>query len=132
MHTLVRSLGLHRPNVTPCGVPVSVGEAHALREIASEVGITQNGLAERLQLDKSTTSRLVSMLEQRGWVERMKSISDRRFYNLRLTAKGSKSNADIGKARRAKFQRVIDAVAPEHRESVTTAVSLLVEALSES
>jgi len=96
MHMLVRALGLHRPDMTPCGVPISVGEAHALREIAREAGITQNGLAKRMRLDKSTTSRLVSMLEQRGWIERRRSKTDKRVNNLRPTAKGFKSNVNIG------------------------------------
>ena len=56
MH-LVRSLGLHKPDETPCGQPVSVAEAHALLEIAREPGISQNGLAGRLKLEKSTVSR---------------------------------------------------------------------------
>ncbi|HWT04391.1 MAG TPA: helix-turn-helix domain-containing protein, partial [Xanthomonadales bacterium] len=70
MIALVRSLGLHKPDETPCGQPISVAEAHALLEIAREPGLTQNGLAARLRLEKSTVSRLAGMLQRRGWIRR--------------------------------------------------------------
>jgi len=44
MMSLVRSLGLHKADQTPCGEPISVGDAHALFEIARETGITQKRL----------------------------------------------------------------------------------------
>ena len=45
---------LTRPDRTPCGQPVTVAEAHALIELSSEPGLSQNGLAARLQLEKSS------------------------------------------------------------------------------
>ncbi|HEY6233636.1 MAG TPA: helix-turn-helix domain-containing protein, partial [Candidatus Elarobacter sp.] len=79
MVQLVRSLGLHRPDETPCGQPISVAEAHALLEIAREPGLTQNGLANRLALEKSTVSRIAALLEGRGWVRRVRDDRDARF-----------------------------------------------------
>ena len=70
MVQLVRSLGLHKPDETPCGQPISVAEAHALLEIEREPGLTQNGLASHLRLEKSTVSRIAGMLEQRGFISR--------------------------------------------------------------
>jgi DNA-binding MarR family transcriptional regulator len=63
---LIRAFGLHRPDQTPCGEPVAVAEAHALMELAHGVPLSQNDLAARLQLEKSTVSRLVGILEARG------------------------------------------------------------------
>src|SRR5471032_2966821 len=103
MVLLVRSLGLHMPDQTPCGQPVSVGEAHALLEIAREPGITQNGLAARLKLEKSTVSRIVGQLATRGWVSRDRDTSDARFVLLRLTQCGITANANIAASRSAKF-----------------------------
>lgn len=131
MQALIRGLGLHRPDTTPCGQPMSVGEAHALLEIASEPGITQNGLSVRLQLEKSTVSRLVSMLERRGWVERVRSARDTRFYNLRLTSAGAKVHAKTAEARREKFQRVLRSIPPDKRDAVTASLSIILEALHE-
>lgn len=129
---LIRSLGLHKPDTTPCGQPLSVGEAQALLEIGREPGLTQNGLAQRLGLDKSTVSRLVGMLERRSWVERVRDRSDSRFYHLRLTAAGMKTNANLAQSRRAKFERIFQAIPRARRAGVAASLSALMEAIDES
>src|SRR5215212_1802208 len=75
---LIRAFGLHRPDQTPCGEPVAVAEAHALMELAQGVPLSQNDLAARLQLEKSTVSRLVGILESRSWIARARSARDGR------------------------------------------------------
>jgi DNA-binding MarR family transcriptional regulator len=129
---IIRALGLHKPDTTPCGQPLSVGEAQALLEISREPGISQNGLAQRLDLDKSTVSRLVGMLERRSWIERVRDRNDSRFYHLRLTAAGTKANANLASSRRAKFERVFQAIPRAQRTAVAASLSALVEAIDES
>jgi len=85
---LIRALGLHRPDQTPCGAPISVGEAQALFELAHDPDISQNELAARLHSEKSTVSRLAKMLEQRGWLDRLRDKDDSRLLRLRLTPAG--------------------------------------------
>ena len=64
-----RFFGLHKPDQTPCGQPVSVAEAHALMDL--EFGPMRQGeLAVRLQLEKSTVSRLVRQMDAHGWIQR--------------------------------------------------------------
>jgi DNA-binding MarR family transcriptional regulator len=128
MVQLVRSLGLHKPDETPCGQPVSIGEAHALLEIAREPGLTQNGLAARLRLEKSTVSRIAGMLEGRGWIRRVRDERDARFVRLHLTRRGITANANIAASRRAKFERIFGAIPAQRRGAVLESVALLVEA----
>lgn len=132
MVALVRALGLHKPDQTSCGQPVSVGEAHALMEVAREPGITQNGLVQRLRLEKSTVSRIAGLLELRGWIARERDPDDTRYVRLRLTASGRKSNATIAAARAAKFAKVFEALPKAQRAEVIAAVSALVEVLREN
>ncbi len=66
MISVIRAFGLHRPDQTPCGRPVSVAEAHALMELTREAPLLQKDLASRLRLEKSTVSRLVGAMERRG------------------------------------------------------------------
>jgi DNA-binding MarR family transcriptional regulator len=127
MVQLVRSLGLHKPDETPCGQPVSIGEAHALLEIGREPGMTQNGLAARLRLEKSTVSRIAGMLERRGWVRRVRDERDARFVRLHLTRRGITANANIAASRRAKFDRIFGAIPADRRGGVAEALSLLLE-----
>jgi DNA-binding MarR family transcriptional regulator len=132
MLALVRSLGLHKLDETPCGQPVSVAEAHALLEIAREPGLTQNGLAVRLRLEKSTVSRIAGILERRGWIRRLRDERDARFVRLQPTRRGIAANATIAASRRAKFDRILAAIAPDRREAVVESLSLLIEATNEN
>jgi DNA-binding MarR family transcriptional regulator len=132
MIALIRAFGLHKPDETPCGRPVSVAEAHALMELSRAETLVQKELASRLRLEKSTVSRLVGMLEGRGWVERSRSPRDRRAVELRLTDAGKRTAENIAGARRAKFDRVLQAIPEEERESVLESMRILEEAMRES
>jgi DNA-binding MarR family transcriptional regulator len=127
----IRAFGLHRPDQTPCGQPVAVAEAHALMELAREAPLSQNDLVARLCLEKSTVSRLVGLLEQRGWIERQRNALDGRMLDLRLTDAGQRIAADLAAARQAKFARILDAIPEEKRAFVLDALQTLVEAMRE-
>jgi DNA-binding MarR family transcriptional regulator len=129
---LIRALGLHRPDQTPCGAPISVGEAQALFELAHDPGISQNELAARLHLEKSTVSRLAKMLEQRGWLDRLRDKDDSRLLRLRLTGAGSKAVQRLSASRRVRFAKVFDAIPAHKREALLDSLSLLSEVLNEA
>jgi DNA-binding MarR family transcriptional regulator len=128
---LVRSLGLHKPDETPCGQPISVAEAHALLEIGREPGLTQNGLAARLRLEKSTVSRLAAMLEDRGWIRRQRDARDSRFVRMHLTQRGIKASAQIAASRRRLFERIFAAIPATRQAAVLDSLSALLEATRE-
>ena len=133
MVALVRAFGLHRPDETPCGKPVSVAEAHALMELSRGDGpLVQKELAARLRLQKSTVSRLVGMLEGRGWVGRHRSPTDGRAFEVGLTDAGQATAEEIAEARRDKFARVLEAIPEERRASVLAAMRTLEEAMDEA
>jgi DNA-binding MarR family transcriptional regulator len=127
----VRAFGLHRPDRTPCGQPVSVSEAHALGELARDGELRQAELARRLNLEKSTTSRLVGQLVTRGWVERLPAPDDGRGVIIRLTLAGEEAAARLADARRARFQAALDRIPPEERDGVMRALDLLTGAVDE-
>lgn len=128
---LIRALGLHRPDRTPCGEPVSVGEAQALFEIAREPGISQNELAGRLRLEKSTVSRLAQMIERRGWIARSRDPGDSRVVRLRLMRAGSTAVQRLSASRRARFAKVFQAIPAQKRDALLDSLSLLSEVLDE-
>ena len=132
MIALIRAFGLHKPDETPCGKPVSVAEAHALMELSRGQPLVQKELVSRLRLEKSTVSRLVGMLEDRGWVERSGSPQDGRALELRLTGAGRRTADNIAEARREKFARVLEAIPEGERESVLESMRILEEAMRES
>lgn len=128
----IRAFGLHRPNETPCGKPVSVSEAHALMEISRGEPLSQSELARRLQLEKSTVSRLVAQLSAHGWVARERDPGDGRAVRLRLSEVGRNAASELSLARRERFARLLEQIPGEERESVQRALAVLVEAMHAS
>lgn len=62
---------------------------HALISIHFERGTTPIELARDLSYDKGATTRLLDVLEARGWVVRDRTPADRRSIRLALTAAGA-------------------------------------------
>lgn len=124
----VRAFGLHQPDRTPCGQPVSVSEAYALAELAREGGLTSSDLVARLRLEKSTVSRLVAQLAGRGWLERRPHPRDGRALALHLTLEGARVATQIALARRRKFEGIVEALPEAERPSVIQALSSLMTA----
>ncbi len=131
MIALIRAFGLHRPDQTPCGQPIAVAEAHALMELARAEPLSQNDLVARLRLEKSTVSRLVHQMEQRGWIVRSRSPLDGRMAQLHLTEAGRTLTRELAEARRAKFARILAAIPEEQRANVLESLTILVEAMRE-
>jgi DNA-binding MarR family transcriptional regulator len=132
MVALVRAFGLHQPERTPCGQPLPVAEAHALHELARSAPMAQRDLTTWLRLEKSTVSRIVALLEQKGWVVREKSVADGRVLMVRLTAAGRQMATQIAEARQARFARLTAAIPVEQRAAVLSALHTLVEAIDAS
>src|SRR6476646_7784052 len=64
-------------------------QAGVLRLLGRSPGLSQRSLADRLGAVPSRVVPLIDSLEARGLVERVRSSTDRRNYELRLTAAGA-------------------------------------------
>lgn len=83
----VRLFGLLEQNATPCGFPLSVSQVYAMQELEKyTMSVTE--LASRLELERSSVSRLVDDLVKGGFVHREINESNRREMVLSLTEKG--------------------------------------------
>ncbi|OMP68408.1 MarR family winged helix-turn-helix transcriptional regulator [Domibacillus epiphyticus] len=58
-------------------------------------GLTQNEIAEKLDKDKTNVTRMLGSLEQKGFIKRTMSPSDRRSLHVCLTNKGKKLECEI-------------------------------------
>ncbi|MEU7613893.1 MarR family winged helix-turn-helix transcriptional regulator [Micromonospora sp. NPDC049204] len=127
----IRNFGLHQPDRTPCGQPLPVSEAHAMVEIARQTGIRQTELARRLRLEKSTVSRLVTNLVNRGWVHRETADNDGRGVVLLLTEAGTTAAAQQADARRHRLTTLLARVPDDQHATVVRALQTLAEAANE-
>jgi DNA-binding MarR family transcriptional regulator len=127
----VRGFGLHRPERTPCGFDAGIAEAHALSELGAGP-LRQGELVERLDLTKSTVSRLVSNLVDRDWAERDAVDHDGRGVTVALTRAGRDAAARLREARTRRMQALLDAVPAEQRGAVIEALAVLEDAARNS
>jgi len=86
--SVVRELGLLNDAYFDIGV--TLAERHLLIELNSNLYPTVGGIAERLLLDKSTASRLITKAFKKGYVKYSSNESDKRKRFLQLTEKGRK------------------------------------------
>jgi DNA-binding MarR family transcriptional regulator len=125
----VRAFGLHQPERTPCGEPISVSQAHALTELAGQP-LTQAELARRLRLDRSVVSRLADTLEERAWLRRERHPQDQRAVHLVLTEGGRAAADRLAGARRARLATLLDGVPDAERDNVLRAFEVLTDSLT--
>jgi DNA-binding MarR family transcriptional regulator len=123
----VRTFGLLDADRTPCGAPMSTAEAHAVT-VLRPGRMSQRALGERLNLTKSTTSRLVDQLMTRGWADRAADPTDGRVQLVGLTGQGQRVAADVARRRADRLHTLLDRVPKAQRPAVIRALRLLEEA----
>lgn len=129
---LVRSIELlHVADDAGAG-QVSLSEVFALHELDRRGGLAQQELAERLQLDKSTVSRLVAGLEARGLLVRERDPGNRRIVRLSLTPAGRRLHLDLADAMHARQRCVLAGMTASERAALGTGLAGLLRALQDS
>jgi DNA-binding MarR family transcriptional regulator len=130
LRRLVRSGGLLEPH-DHAGVHASLSEVLALRELVEHPGMAQNELAERLGLEKSTVSRLVAGMEQRGWVSRDRDPGNRRYLRLTLTAHGDETARSIGTRLQEHHRILLGGLTPSELDALTVGLSALARVIEQ-
>jgi len=126
---LIRVAGLLQPDQVVAGRSVTMSQAFGLHELDTETPLTQNELAERLHLEKSTVSRMVADLERKGLLVRERDPANRRFYRLRLTPAGRRAHAGMRTMMHEQFIRTVSSMTPAEREGLLVGLPALIKAL---
>ena len=111
------------------GTRASLSEVMALGELAEVEAMSQHQLAALLGLEKSTVSRLVAGLVERGWVTRSRNSHNRRLYRLTLTEDGRAIAASVGEELRAEHQQLLGELTPDERRALAVGLAGLVRVL---
>jgi DNA-binding MarR family transcriptional regulator len=127
----VRQFGLLEQEHTPCHVPLTPSQAHAFQVLGQAERLTQSQLAEALHLEKSTVSRLVQSLVERGWVERTSNPDNRREVLLSLTDAGHAQFAEVQAHATARYHTIWSRILQDQRAQVLDALVTLNTILQE-
>jgi DNA-binding MarR family transcriptional regulator len=106
-----------------------MSEVFALGELLEAGALTQQDLAWRLGLEKSTVSRLAAGMEVRGWLSRRREPTNRNYYQLRLTAEGQGVARRVGQDLREHHGHLLDLLTPEEQRALTTGLTGLIRAM---
>jgi DNA-binding MarR family transcriptional regulator len=110
------------------GLGASVSEIMALSYLRGGQA-TQFDLGNYLGLEKSTVSRLVDNLAAKGWVEKSRDPSNRRFAAARLTAAGRRATRDVGQAMHRRHRAMLDSLSARDASTMIRGLNILLNAL---
>ncbi len=100
------------------GTDMSGSAVHAIIEIGRTDGLTARDLSQRLNLEKSSVSRLVANLVRRGEVQESQSRHDARQKPLHLTGQGRRTLAAVDALAEVQVRRALEKLDPDGRETV--------------
>jgi MarR family transcriptional regulator, 2-MHQ and catechol-resistance regulon repressor len=111
-----------------CCHDISVTQCYALETLVERGPMRLSTLAERLFLDKSTTSRVVSTLVRKGYVEQRVDTSDGRATTLSATRQGQRLCAHITDDLVEQQKQLLQDLDPDVRAGVVQVLRRLAQA----
>jgi DNA-binding MarR family transcriptional regulator len=111
-----------------CCHDISVTQCYALETLAQHGPMRSSALAERLFLDKSTTSRVAATLVKKGYVEQHPDQADGRATALQVTASGRRLYQRITDDLIDQQKQLLHDLDPEVREGVVRVIRGLTRA----
>ncbi|XEC95228.1 MarR family winged helix-turn-helix transcriptional regulator [Paenibacillus tarimensis] len=124
----IKRFGLLEQTVTPCGYSLSLSQVFALQEL-EKATLTLTELAEKLQLERSSVSRLVDQLVKGGFVHREPNEQNRREVKLSLSDKGERSIINVREQSIRYYSTLLDEVSEEERRQVVAGFRIFADAL---
>jgi MarR family transcriptional regulator, 2-MHQ and catechol-resistance regulon repressor len=111
-----------------CCHDISVTQCYALETLVQHGPLRLSALAERLFLDKSTTSRVAGALVKKGYVEQHADEADRRATALKATARGRGLHTRITHDLVEQQKQLLQDLDPEVRNAVVKVIRGLARA----
>jgi DNA-binding MarR family transcriptional regulator len=111
---------------------ISPGEWSALRVLWREEGLTQVELAERMRVEKASLTGILSSLEAKAFVTRVRNLEDRRKINLRLSPAGRNLEAHLLGCGFAVNERAAHGIAPSDMTALRGLLNIMIANLDRS
>ncbi len=120
---LRRAYVVSREHAQACiGEDTTVREVPALTLIRDDGAISQRRLGELLNLNRTTTGKLVDALEAKGLIVRDRDAQDRRSYALRLTDTGRQVLSELHRSLDKGEAHLTQPLTTEEHERLSTAL----------
>jgi DNA-binding MarR family transcriptional regulator len=103
-------------------------EFGVLVAIATTPGLEQKSIAAMMAFDATTIGQIIDQLEQRGFVRRMVSASDRRVRNVEVTEEGQRFVAKHRPLSLQAQRNVLKVLTAEERRTLLDLMARLIEA----
>jgi DNA-binding MarR family transcriptional regulator len=111
-----------------CCHDISVTQCYALETLVEHGPLRLGGLADRLFLDKSTTSRVVGTLVKKGYVQQRPDAKDARAVAISATARGERLCARINADLVEQQRQLLEDLEPSVRAGVVEVIRRLARA----
>lgn len=114
LNQLSTQVFMHR--MQAAGYDLTPVQFAALDAIGATPGLDQASVAARIAYDKATIGGVIDRLEQKGFVERSVSKSDRRAREVRLTNDGAKAYDEILPIVKELQAEILSGLEPEEQD----------------
>lgn len=126
---VIRDMGILRPDQVLPGWSLSLSEIYALNLLAERAPLSQQELGAALKLEKSSVTRLVQQLEQRGWVVRERDAHDSRLRLLRLSEVGERMTGAMLQHMHGQHAEYFNQLSPDEQSALLLGLSALRRAI---
>lgn len=92
--------------------------------------VTTKALSENADLSSATVVTILDKLEEKGLVERYRSVSDRRIVHARLTGRGKETAADLPGLLHQEFETKFAGLDTEDRAQLVSAIERIAEMMN--
>jgi len=114
------------------GLGLSAAQWRLLVHVSKEEGVTQARLAELLEIEPISVSRLIDRMEEGGWIERRTDAADRRVRTIHPTDKARAVYAEVKSLAVEVYEEALTGVSADNRRALIEALETMTENLSAS
>ncbi len=113
------------------GFGLSAAQWRMLVRVAKEEGVAQARLAELLEIEPISVSRLIDRMVEGGWIERRTDMADRRVRTIYPTAKSRDAYAHVKSLAGEVYEEALAGMPAESRRALVAGLALVIENLSD-
>lgn len=129
IQNLVRTLRVfEREEIVSEGFTIS--QCYIMIYLLKNKSVTMNDISEKMNLDKSTITRIVGNLVRDGYIEKKRSQEDGRVILASLTATGKEKAIDLHSKVNNYYKQIIEQIPDGEVMQVVSSVNTLLKALS--